>query len=458
MDATRAGAGRAVVLGGSMAGLLAARVLSEFFGQVTVVDRDPLPAIGEHRRGVPQGRHVHALHPRGAMVLDDLFPGLMARMAEHGAVWGDPTGTGRWQLSGHRFRKADSGLLGMAAGRPFLEGHVREAVRALPDVRLLTGHDIDGLVVVDGRRVTGVRVTDRGSAGRVETLPADLVVDATGRGSRTPRWLQELGFAAPPEERVEVGLGYVSRVYRLRPGALGTDNVIVTGATAERPRGGVLAVMEGDRHIVSLFGLVGDHPPTEPAAFEAFAAGLAFPDIAEALRGAEPLTEPVAFRFPASVRRRYERLHRFPEQFLVVGDAVCSFNPVYGQGMTVAGLEAVALHRMLRRQGTVDAGRYFRTIARLLDVPWNVAVGADLALPQVPGRRTAKVRLVNAYIAQLHAAAESDAALATAFVRVVGMLDRPETLLRPDRVLRVLRARRRQSAAVPDRPTVAARS
>jgi 2-polyprenyl-6-methoxyphenol hydroxylase-like FAD-dependent oxidoreductase len=456
MNATRSGAGRAVVMGASMAGLLAARVLSEFYQQVTVVDRDVLPAIGEHRRGVPQGRHLHGLHPRGAMVLDDLFPGLLARMTEHGAVRGDVTGTGRWQMSGHQFRKADSGLVGMLAGRPFLEGHVCEAVRALPNVTFLPGHDICGLVAVDGRRVTGVRVAAHGGGGRAESLSADLVVDATGRGSRTPRWLHELGFAPPPEERVEIGLGYVSRVYRLRPGALGTDNVVVTGATAERPRGGVLAALEGDRHIVSLFGIAGDHPPVEPAAFEAFADGLAFPDIAEALGGAEPLTDPVPFRFPASVRRRYERLHRFPERFLVVGDAVCSFNPVYGQGMTVAGLEAVALHRALRRGGTVDARRYFRTIARLVDVPWNVAVGADLALPQVPGRRTAKIRLVNAYLAQLHTAAESDAALATAFLRVVGMLDRPETLLRPDRVLRVLRARRKQSAAVPDRPTVGA--
>jgi 2-polyprenyl-6-methoxyphenol hydroxylase-like FAD-dependent oxidoreductase len=453
----------AVVLGASMAGLLAARVLSEFYQQVTVVDRDPMPALGEHRRGVPQGRHLHALHPRGAMVLDDLFPGLLTRLTENGAVGGDVTGTARWQLSGRRFRKEDSGLVGVLGSRPFLEGHVRDAVSAVPNVTLVLGHDICGLVACeDGRRVTGVLIAAHAGAGQVESLSADLVVDATGRGSRTPRWLQELGFEAPPEQRVEIGLGYVSRVYRLQPGALGTDKVIVTGATAERPRGGVLAAMEGDRHIVSLSGILGDHPPTAPAAFEAFAADLIFPDIAEALRCAEPLTDPVPIRFPASVRRRYEQLHRFPQQLLVIGDAVCSFNPVYGQGMTVAALEAMALHRMLTRGGTPDPRRYFRTIARLVDVPWNVAVGGDLAFPQVPGRRTAKIRLVNAYLAQLHAAAESDATLATAFVRVVGMLDRPETLLRPDRILRVLRTRilrvlrtrRKQSAAIPDRPVV----
>jgi hypothetical protein len=218
--------------------------------------------------------------------------------------------------------------------------------------------------------------------------------------------------------------------------------VVVTGATAERPQGGVLAAMEGDQHIVTLTGMLGAHPPTAPAEFEAYAADLLFPDIAEALQGAEPLTDPVPFRFPASVRRRYERLRQFPERLLVIGDAVCSFNPIYGQGMTVAALEAMTLRRLLARGGGVRPRRWFRSIARLVDVPWDVTVGSDLAFPQVPGRRTAKIRFVNAYLDRLQAAAESDATLATAFVRVVGMVDRPEALLRPDRMLRVLRSGR----------------
>ena len=457
MDARRSNANHAVVLGASLAGLLAARVLSEFFQRVTVIDRDRMPEVGQHRRGVPQGRHLHALHPRGAMVLDELFPGLLARVTEHGAVRGDVTGTARWQLAGHRFRQQDSGLLGLLGSRPFLEGHIRDAVRALPNVALVVEHDICGLTATeDRRRVTGVRIAAHGIDEPVKSLAADLVVDATGRGSRTPVWLQEMGFPAPAEDRVDIGLGYASRVYQLRPGALGTDLVVVTGATAERPQGGVLAAMEGDRHIVTLTGMLGAHPPTDPAQFEAYATDLLFPDIAEAIQGAEPLTDPVPFRFPASVRRRYERLRRFPERLLVIGDAVCSFNPVYGQGMTVAALEAMTLRRLLAHGGSVRPRRYFRSIARLVDVPWDVTVGSDLAFPQVPGRRTAKIRLVNAYLDRLQAAAEFDATLATAFVRVVGMVDRPVTLLRPDRMLRVLRARRHGSPTLPDQATIGA--
>ena len=444
-----------MVLGAGLAGLLAARVLSEFYQRVTIVDRDRMPEVGQDRRGVPQGRHLHALHPRGAMVLDELFPGLLARMTEHGAVRGDVAGTARWQLAGHRFRQQDSGLLGLLGSRPFLEGHIRDAVRALPNVALVVEHDICGLTATeDRRRVTGVRIAAHGVAGSVQSLAADLVVDATGRGSRTPVWLQELGLPAPAEDRVDIGLGYTSRVYRLRPGALGTDLVVVTGATAERPQGGVLAAMEGDRHLVTLTGMLGVHPPTSPREFEAYAADLLFPDIAEALQGATPLTDPVPFRFPASVRRRYERLRRFPERLLAIGDAVCSFNPVYGQGMTVAALEAMMLRRLLSHGSALRPRMYFRRIARLVDVPWDMAVGGDLAFPQVRGRRTTKTRLVNAYLDRLQAAAEVDAELATAFVRVVGMVDHPEALLRPDRMLRVLRARRDGSPALPDRAAV----
>ena len=432
----------AVVLGASMAGLLAARVLTETYPRVTVVDRDAMPAIGQHRRGVPQGPHLHVLHPRGAQVLDELFPGLLEQMTAHGAVRGDTTGTGRWQLSGHRFRQENSGISGVLASRPFLEGHVRAALGELPGVTLVPGHDIVGLIATDDRRrVTGVRLAPHGAAASTRTLPADLVIDATGRGSRTPRWLAELGYPAPTEDRLDIGLGYASRTYRLRPGALGADHGVVTGATPSVPRGGVLAAIEGDRYILTLSGILGDHPPIDPAEFEAFAATLVFPDITQALQGAQPLDDPVAIRFPASVRRRYERLRRFPQQLLVTGDAVCSFNPVYGQGMTVAALEALAL-RPLLAGGVSQPRRYFRDIARLIDVAWDMAVGGDLAFPQVPGPRPMKVRLVNAYLARLQAAAASDASLATAFIRVVGMLDRPETLLRPDRVIRVLRAPR----------------
>jgi 2-polyprenyl-6-methoxyphenol hydroxylase-like FAD-dependent oxidoreductase len=429
----------AVVLGASMAGLLTARVLTDAYDRVTLVERDILPHDMAHRRGVPQGHHVHALHARGRELLDELFPGFTEQVVQDGAEIGDSLGRVRWQLSGQRLRQVDIGLPGLGASRPFLEGQVQQRVRALPSVRFLENCDVAGLITdSDQRRVTGVRVAHRDGAGTEQTVTADLVVDATGRGSRTPVWLEQFGYPRPEADRVELGLGYSSRRYRLRPRALGNDVGIVVAPTPGNPRVGAVAPLEGDLHIVTLGGILGDHPPVDPAGFEGFAASVCFPDIAEAIAGADPVSDPVSFRFPVSVRYRYERLRRFPAGLLVIGDAYCSFNPIYGQGMTVAAMEAAALRDLLRRGSPPMFRKYFRRIAKVVDIPWEIAVGADLALPGVPGRRTARVRMVNAYLPRLHAAAATDSSLASAFIRVLGMVDRPEALLRPDRVLRVL--------------------
>lgn len=425
----------AVVLGASMAGLLAARVLADRYDRVVVVDRDPLPAGTRPRPGVPHGRHLHGLHPRGREVLEELFPGITDELVADGAVCGDVLGSTRLLLSGHRFAQAPSGLRGVLCSRPLLEGRVRARVRALPQVRFLTAA-ITGLTgSPDRTRVTGVTIAPSRCPER--TVATELVVDASGRGSRTPLWLAGMGYPSPDEERVEIGIGYATRTFRLRPDALAGDTLVISGGTPDNPRSGTLAVQEGGRHIVTLAGILGDHPPIDRAGFTAFARSLAFGDIVDALDGAEALDDGVAFRFPASVRRRYEDLPEHPARLLVLGDAVCSFNPVYGQGMTVAALEAATLRAQLAVDPAPDPRRWYRSIARVVDAPWQVAVGADLAYPQVPGRRTAQIRMVNAYLPRLHAGASVDPALGLAFVRVLGLLDPPESLLRPDRVLRV---------------------
>jgi 2-polyprenyl-6-methoxyphenol hydroxylase-like FAD-dependent oxidoreductase len=441
---------RAVVLGASMAGLLAARVLADTYTQVTVIDRDDLPETPMHRRGVPHGRHAHALLARGQQALEELLPGLTAELIARGVPAGDLLADGRWYLNGHRLRQAPTGLVVLCASRPVLEGHVRARVRALPNVAFLDGCDIIGLVATpDGRRVTGVRVLRRADGAAEQLLGADLVVDATGRGSRTPIWLEALGYARPAEDRVEIGLGYATRTYRLPPDALGGDLAMVHGATPEHPRGGAFLVLEGDRWMVTLGGILGDHPPTDPDGFLAFARSLRFPDIYETIRDAEPLDDPVAFRFPVSVRHRYERLDPFPDRLLVMGDAVCSFNPIYGQGMTVAALEALTLRRHLRRGPHPRPHAFFADLSRVVDVPWDIAVGGDLIFPGVQGRRTMKTRLINAYLARLHAAAANDASLGSAFLRVSGLVAPPQSLLAPGVALRVLRSGRRPATGTP---------
>ncbi len=432
---------RAVVIGASMAGLLAARVLSESFARVTVLDRDSLPATAAPRRGVPQDRHTHGLLARGREILEELFPGLTADLLARGVASGDMQSEFRWYNDGRKLLAARSGLTALGSSRPLLESYVRARVGALPGVEILERRHVAGLSTTpDGRGVSGVRVLP-GAGGAEEIVSADLVVDATGRGSRSPIWLSELGYPGPAEESVRIKMVYVTRRYRREPHQLNGGNGVSVGAVPPYlPRGGVVVAQEDNTWIVSLAGALGEEPPMDPECFPAFAATLAVPDIAELLREAEPLDEPVLARFPASVRRRYERLQAFPEGYLVVGDGICSFNPVYGQGMTIAAAEALVLRECLRQRRARLAIRFFQRAARLIDVPWSIAVGNDLRFPQVEGPRPMRQRMVNRYVSRLHVAAQHDPAIGRAFLRVANLLARPERLLAPDIALRVLRA------------------
>lgn len=439
---------RAIVVGASMAGLLAARVLSKAYAQVTVVDHDHLPNTAEPRRCVPQAWHTHVLIERGQQVLEELFPGFTDDLVALGVPTLDNLRDVRWCLSGYRLPQPESGMTVVSASRPFLEGYVRARVSELPGITLVDRCDVAGLTTTpDRRRVTGIRVLRRADGSASEILDAGLVVDATGRGSRTPTWLAELGFAAPKEEKVQVGLGYATRIYRAPAPGLGDDLGVVIGPAPDNPRGGALQMLEGNRFLVTLMGMLGDYPPTDPDGFLDFARTLRIPDLGDAIDGAEPLEKIRPFRFPASVRRRYERLSRFPTGLLVTGDGLCSFNPIYAQGMTVAALEAIMLRRHLHRGTEPHPRAFFRDVAKVIDVPWDMSTGADLAFPQVIGARTPKVRIGNAYLPRLHAAAAHDPVLATKFIRVAALVDRPERLLAPGTVLRVLRQH------LPHRPT-----
>lgn len=432
---------RAVVLGGSIAGLLAARTLAEYFSEVVVVDRDELNEVHEPRPGVPHGLHAHGLLARGQEILERLFPGLTEELVAAGVWIGDLSGDVRWYFNGSRLCPARSGLVFMPSTRPVLEYHVRRRVQSMPNVTFLERHDILGLVnSPDRRRVTGARVHSR-VVSEEQVLSADLVLDAAGRGSRTPVWLEELGYSRPAEEQVKIGLAYTTRRFRLRTDPFDGDLAIIPVSTPSHPRGAVFYKIPGDgSHVeLSLTGILGDRPPRDLEGFLAYAKTLPVPGIYEAIKVAEPLGDPATFLFPASVRRRYERLGRFPEGLLVLGDAACTFNPVYGQGMTSAALQTLTLGRHLRSGSVPHALEFFRDTARDIAAPWDFSAGADLCHPGVRGRRTAKIRMTNAYIRRLQTAVVNDTSVATAFIRAAGLIDPPQALMRPGVVLRALR-------------------
>jgi 2-polyprenyl-6-methoxyphenol hydroxylase-like FAD-dependent oxidoreductase len=435
----------AVVIGGSMAGLLAARVLSERFERVTILEKDHFPATAENRKSVPQGRHVHGLLAGGFRAMEALFPDLKDELLSAGAEVGDVVGDGRWHQFGRYKARFDSGLEGITVSRPLLEATVRGRVLALPNVGVVEGARVRGLLTTaDKSRVTGVRF--QRSGGGIEALQADLTLDASGRGSRTPAWLGALGYPPPAEDEIRIDMGYTSRCYRREPSDLGGDfGAIVTGTPPHERRTGTMLRIDGDRWHVTLGGFLGDRAPADEAGFLAFARSLPAPDVYDFLEGAEPVSEFATYRFPSSLRRRYERLVRFPEGVLVTGDAVCSFNPVYGQGMSVAALEALALRESLAEQGESLDGlhrRFFHRAARVVDTPWGLAAGADFAYPEVEGKRPFGAALTNRYVAGLHAVAAHDEVVCRAFFEVLNLLAPPASLFRPRIALRVLRGRR----------------
>lgn len=444
----------AVVIGAGMAGLTTATALAAAFERVTVLDRDRLPERAEHRGGVPQGRHVHVLLGAGAEALEELFPGLLADLVAGGAPTGD-TDRFRMCVNGHRLARGRTGRHSVTASRPFVEAHVRDRVRHHPAITISGGCDVRGVVAGrDGRRVVGVRVGGPAEAAE-STLPADLVVDCSGRRSPLPTWLGELGFPQPEVDELRIDLRYATCRYH-GPSAA-DDLLVMVGPTPNRPRGGAMMQIEDGSWLVTLAGLGGEQPPLEPEGFEAFAARLASDDIHRAVVRGRALDTPSAFRFPAGVRRRYERLADFPDGLLVAGDAVCSFNPVYGQGMTVAALEAATLRHQLGEAGVPTADRWFAAVTPVVEGAWEVAVGADLALECVEGHRSVPTRLLNRYMTSLHAAAAHDPALSQQFLRVTGLLDPPAALLRPPTLARVLRGRLRGSPDTAEAATAGAR-
>lgn len=449
----------AVVLGASMAGLLAARVLAEFYDQVTVIERDVLGAEATPRRGVPQGRHLHVLLARGGGILEELFPGLLGKLVAAGAPSGNRLDQFHFEVGGHVFfhdpadersaRPEVDGAL-FQPSRALLDAHVLGRVRVLPNVGLLDGCDVAGLTSA-GRpvRVTGVRVVGRDGDGRGRELPADLVVCATGRSGRAPGWLQEMGFASPSEEEIVVGLRYATSRFRVSRGSLGDLRGVLVGATPRRPTGAIAFAQPDSEWMVTLQGYAGHHPPLEPAHWLETARRLLPAAVGDVLAESEQLEDPHQHRFPASLRRHYERLDDFPEGFLVVGDALSSFNPVYGQGMTVAALEALALRDALRAGESRLAQRFFAAAAKPVNSAWQLSAGADLALPTtvVPGPRPRAVRMVNAYVDRFQAAAEHDPVMAWRFIDVTGF-DKPmSALFSGDSLRRVTSGGRRTALA-----------
>lgn len=449
LDLTEAPPRRALVIGASLAGLLAARVLSDHFQEVWLFERDTLPYGPVPRKGTPHAVQPHGLLARGREIIEQLLPGFTAALQAQGAPSADLGDSVAFRADGQRFAAQKVGHLGLGASRLAIEAEVRRQVLALPNVRLRDGVTVLAPQHGDGRvhGLTWQIAVLAGTSSDGEHLvytPGDLVVDCSGRGSRSPTWLRDWGYEPPSEERVQVGIQYASAYFERDATDTSKPAASICTATPGLPRPAVLISQEpGDdgcpRWVVGVGGYQGDHPAATPEGLIERALAVGDPDIQAIVQRGRRLGPVLRYGFAFSQRRRYERLKRFPAGFLVMGDALASFNPIYGQGMTVAACEALALDQALRQSAAAPARPFFRAAARAIDVPWQLAVGADLALPGVPGPRPWPVRLVNAYVARLYRAAVVDSDVAAAFLKVVHLVAPPATLFAPGLAWRVWR-------------------
>lgn len=438
---------RALIIGAGLAGLCTARVLTDHVDDVLIVERDRLPGSPQARNGTPQARHLHNLLLRGQYDLEALFPGFGAELEAGGAVAVDLARDMRFHSIWGWFPRYGSDLRSRLCSRLLVEHVVRERVRALPRVRWLEQHRALELLG-DARRIHGVRCARAGtSSNDTVDIEADLVIDASGRSTRLPQWLATFTGAPPPVTEVDPHMGYATRLYRIPRTRPDWRLLLLRNPLPSTRAGGVLP-LEGDRWIVTLVGFAGDYPPTDTDGFAAFMGSLAVPDMAEALEQAEPLSEPIGYRQTNNLWRHYEKLSQWPLGLAAVGDAVCSLNPLYGQGMSAVAMEALLLRDTIERHGATAAlGEPLRgALARGRVAPWVMATSEDYRYAGTTGpARSRTLKLQHWMTDTIAHAAMRDTRVHYRWMRVVNLLDAPATLFRPALLARTAAAHLRRA-------------
>lgn len=447
---------RAVVLGGSMAGLLAARVLSEHAREVVIIEPDRSDVAAGPRPGAPHGTQVHGLLPAGQAQLERWFPGFAEAAAAGDGQFPPPANTSFF-FDGRLRPITPVAGPALLATRPFIEGLVHGRTVQRENVRVVAGR-AQGLVF-RGERVAGVRYLPatadpvraaEDGPGEQQELPADLVVDAMGRSSRLSDWLEQNGWPRPPMQRMPIKLNYATALFRREPGTSDIDGTSVAVCVCSPQPGqtariGGFNVIEGDRWIMLIAGY-GDDRPDGSLADYATRCRNDFPaPFGKLLERCEMIGDVVTYHQADSRRRDFHLLERMPAGLVATGDAVASFNPVYGQGMTSAILHAGCLAAYLRAQPDLEqpARSYFEQVRIVVDTAWQVSAVPDLALPHVDGPYPRGYRIARKMGAAIMAASVTDSEINARLALVTGMLAHADTLMRPSLLLRVLRARLR---------------
>ncbi|MFN6558499.1 MAG: FAD-dependent oxidoreductase [Nostoc sp. ChiSLP01] len=439
---------KAIVIGGSIAGLLTAQVLTKYFDRVIIVERDRFPEQPEQRHGIPQAHHVHVLLIRGQQILEQLFPGIIAELTNSGTPIVDSIADCPWLGYNGWAPRFSSHLISCACSRNLLEWTIRRRLAANDRIAFVQAAQVTNLLSNPNKTsITGVRVSFRNEP-EAEIL-ANLVVDASGRNSHTPQWLEELGYQPPQQTVVNSFLGYASRWYHPPEGFQADWKILLIAAKPpHNTRSAVLYPVEGNRWIVTLAGVNRDYPPTDEAGFLDFAQSLRSPILYQAIKDAQPISPIYGYKRTENTLRHYEKLSKLPEGLIMVGDAVCAFNPVYGQGMTTAALGALTLDECLSKQlsqqsnaNLIGFPRYFqKQLSKAISVPWLMATGEDFRWPATEGGKPDVIsKFMQLYMDRLLLLQADSAEIHHLFTEVMNLLKPPSAFFQPHILMQVLK-------------------
>ncbi|MFK9090805.1 FAD-dependent oxidoreductase [Bacillus salipaludis] len=434
---------RAVVIGGSIAGMLAARVLSDFFVEVIIIEKDKMTDQHLTRTGVPQGSHGHALLKSGEEILNDLFPGIVEELIEAGSVKSDFASELAWNHHGSWKVKYQAGMSIIQQSRPFLESHIQRRLKQIPNISFIYETKAKKLLLnTDQLQIDGIMIQKEEKMD--QEIKADLVIDAAGAGSQTSSWLKQLGYQAPAKTEVKVDLFYASRIYRsLSSEKKDWSSLLVYPNPPSQNRGGGIFPIENQRWMVTLLGYGVDSPPNSGDEFLKYASSLEKLDVYDAIKEGQPETDVAIYRFPALRRFHFEKLSHFPNRLLVMGDAFCRMDPVFGQGMSISALEAVALknelQKAVQKNGLTQISiQTHRCFSKIIDIPWLIALTEDFRFTNTVGKKPAGLPFLMWYVKKVILACETNEAVYGKLINVLQLKAHPFTLFSPATLKAVL--------------------
>ncbi len=425
---------KAVVFGGSIAGLLAARVLSDYFEEVIVIEKDNYAEDGKIRNGVPQANHVHILLVKGREILQSLFPELEKDLLKKGANRIDFLNDSRYRLPTGWAPKFNSGLITFTCTRTLLENTIRHQIQKISKIKIEKGKYITSLVLQESNKIS-LKTKEN------EEIQGDLIVDCTGRNTKTPLWLEKIGYPKPRETRVDSFVGYATRRYNPSKKDIKWKMMAIFNNPTTNPRTGVIYPIEDRKWLVGLYGIGKNYPPTDEKGFLDFTKNLESRELYDALKDAIPDSEIYGYKVQGSRKYHYEEMTQWPENFIVLGDAVSVFNPFYGQGITSAALGAKTLDDMLKNN-KIEQGftrKFQKKLAKTISLPWILGTSEDLRWPTTKGKRPDTItRMIQNHAQKVLLLAPKSTLATKNFLQMMHMIKSPAIIFHPVLLLQLI--------------------